>query len=208
MGSLLHPVGPQPARVYWLRRGGIVLGVLLVVAALAFVFRPQPAPVTAVPASPSPGTTTPSATPSASPTPTTSPTPTGPPACDASNTTLGLAGYQKVRQDAKQPFRLTITNRGTQSCVLDLKPGTFSLAVASGTDRIWTTDHCAKWVPSQKRTLKAGRIHEFTITWGVTRSAEGCRTAKSLLGEGTYVATATFAEDAKARKVFVVTKAG
>lgn len=210
MGSLLHPVGPQPAQVYWLRRGALVLGVVAVVAALAFVFRPQPqVPVTAVPASPSVSAApTVAATASTSPSPSASPTATGPLACDATNTTLGLAGYKKVKQDAKQPFSLTITNTGKQSCVLDLKPATFSLAVTSGTDRIWTTDHCDKWVPATKRTLKAGKAHEFTITWGVVRSGEGCKTAKSLLGTGTYVASATFAETSKARAVFLVTKAG
>lgn len=210
MGSLLHPVGTQPAQVYWLRRGALVLGVVAVVGALAFVFRPQPTvPVTAVPASPSVSVTaTAVASPSASSTPTASPTPTGPLACDATNTTLRLAGYKKVKQDAKQPFTLTITNTGTQSCVLGLTPETFSLSVTSGTDRIWTTDHCEKWVPATKRTLKAGKAHEFTITWGVARSGEGCRTAKSVLGTGTYVAAATFAETGKARTVFVVSKAG
>jgi hypothetical protein len=208
MGSLLHPVGPESTRVYWLRRGAVVLALVLVVAALAWVFRPQPeAPVTATPVTPS---VTPAVTPTMTPTPsvTPSPTPTGPLACDATNSTLGLAGYQKVKQDGKQPFTLTITNTGKQSCVLDLKPSTFMLTVKSGTDLIWTTEHCDKWVPSAKvKGLKPGKAHEFTIAWPVARSGEGCKTAKSLLGAGTYVATATFAEDATARKPFVVTKA-
>jgi hypothetical protein len=208
MGSLLNPVGPEPTRVYWLRRGAVVLAVVLVVAALVWVFRPQPEEsVTATPASPS---VTPVATPSVTPTPseTPTPTPTGPLACDATNSTLGLAGFQKVKQDGKQLFTLTITNKGTQACALDLKPATFTLSVKSGTDLIWTTEHCEKWVPSAKvKSLKAGKAHEFRITWPVVRSGEGCKTAKSLLGPGTYVATAEFADDATARKAFVVTKA-
>lgn len=209
MGSVLNPVGTQPARVYWLRRGVVVLAVLLLVAALAFVFRPEPeAPVAAVPVSPSPSATpTPSATPSAPATPSASPTPTGPLACDATNTQLGLAAYQKVKQDGKQRFAVTITNSGTQSCVLSLTPATFDLVVTSGSDRIWTTAHCDKWVPTAKQTLKAGKSHEFTISWGVARSGAGCKTGKAVLGAGTYVATATFAEDARARRVFLVTKA-
>lgn len=209
MGSLLHPVGPEAARTYWLRRGAIVLAAVLVVAALAFVFRPQPeTPVAATPSSPTASAaTTPSVAPSASQTPSASPTPTGPLACDPTNSGLSLAGYQKVKQDGKQVFRLAVTNTGSQACVLDLKPATFSLVVTSGTDRIWTTAHCAKWVPAHKGTLKAGKTHEFSITWPVSRSGEGCKTPKSRLGEGTYVASAAFAEDAKARQVFVVTKA-
>lgn len=187
-----------------------MLAVVLVVAALAFVFRPQPAaPVAAVPATPSEtSVTTPTGSPSTSVTPSATPTPTGPLACDASNSQLSLAGYQKVKQDAKQSFTLSITNTGKASCVLDLKPATFTLAVASGSDQIWTTEHCDTWVPTHKQSLKAGKAYEFTVTWPVVRSATGCKTVKGVLGTGTYVANAAFASDAKAHEVFVVTKAG
>lgn len=209
MGSVFHPIGSQPPWVYWARRAALVLAALLVVAAVIWVFRPQPdAPVTAVPGTSSAsasGTAGASASPSDSPS--ASPTPTGPLACDATNSGLTLAGYQKVKQNAKQPFRVSVTNTGAQPCILDLKPATFSLTVTSGADRIWSTDDCPKWVPAHKQTLNAKKVYEFTVDWPVTRSAAGCKTAKSILGTGTYVATAAFATDAKARQVFVVTKA-
>ena len=210
MGSLLHPVGSQPPLVYWARRGALVLAVVLVIAALLFVFRPQPqAPVVATPATSSITTpvSTPTVTPSASDTPSASPTPTGPLTCDATNSQLALAGYQKVKQNGKQLFKLSITNSGKETCILDLKPSTFTLTVASGTDKIWTTDDCDKWVPSHKGKLKAGKVYEFGVTWPVARSTSGCKTSKAVLGTGTYVASAAFATDAKARQVFVVTKA-
>lgn len=209
MGSLLHPVGSEPARTYWVRRGAVVLAVVAVIAALVFVFRPQPDPVvTAEPPAATPSVTvTPTATPTESSTPTASPTPTGPLACDATNSSLSLAGYQKVAQDGKQSFRLSITNSGDATCELTLKASTFSLAVVSGKDQIWSTEHCEKWVPTASKKLKAGQAHEFSISWSVSRSAKGCRTLKSRLGPGTYVANATFAGDATARQVFVVTKA-
>lgn len=210
MGSLLRPVGSQPAWVYWARRGALVLAVVAVVAALVFVFRPQPdAPVAAVPPSPPVTTevTTPPATPSETASPSPSPTPTGPLACDATNTELGLAGYQKVKQNGKQPFKLSLTNTGTQTCNLDFKASVFSLVVTSGSDRIWSTDDCTKWVPAQKGKLAAGKAFEFTITWPVARSSAKCKLSKATLGAGTYVASATFARDAKARQVFQVIKA-
>lgn len=203
MGSLFHPVGSQPAWVYWARRGALVLAAVALIAVGIWVFRPQaPGPVAAEPAGPSAPVTT-------APTPTepASPTPTGPLVCDATNSSLTLAGYQKVKQDAKQPFRLAVTNNGGDPCVLNLSASTLNLTVTSGTDRIWTTDHCAKWVPTKKTTLKSKKSYEFSITWPVARSAAGCKTAKAVLGTGTYVASAAFAENAKARQVFVVSKA-
>ena len=207
MGSLFHPVGSQPPWVYWARRGALVLAAVALIAAGIWVFRPQaPGPVAADPAGPSaPVATAPTPTESASPS--ASPPPTGPLACDATNSSLTLAGYQKVKQDAKQPFRLAVTNNGGDPCVLNLSASTLSLTVTSGTDRIWTTEHCAKWVPTHKTTLKSKKSYEFSITWPVARSAAGCKTAKAVLGTGTYVASAAFAETAKARPVFVVSKA-
>ena len=210
MGSLLHPVGSRPAWVYWARRGALVLAVVVGVAALAFVFRPQPdVPVAAVPGTPSatPEATTPSPTPSASLTPSPSPTPTGPLVCNSTNTELALAGYRKVKQDGKQPFTLSLTNTGSDTCVLDFGPSAFSLTVTSGSDRIWSTDDCAKWVPTQKGKLKAGKAYEFTITWPVARSSAKCTLSKATLGTGTYVANAAFDKNAKARQVFQVVKA-
>ncbi|MGV8907670.1 MAG: hypothetical protein ACOH1Y_01705 [Propionicimonas sp.] len=209
MGSLLQPVGAQPARVYWARRAVVVIALVVLLVAVFWLFRPADGGnVSAVPAS---TMTTPSqsATPSGTPSATESatPTPTGPLVCDQTNSGLALAGYQKVKQDAKQPFKVALTNTGGAACVLDLTPAKFSLTVTSGTDRIWTTDDCAKWVPAKKQTLKPQKAYEFTIEWGVNRSGAGCKLGKSLLNPGTYIATATFSDSVKARQVFVVTKA-
>lgn len=208
MGSLLHPVGAQPARVYWARRA-VLIGALVLLIVIGFaLFRPPgTGNVAAVPApSVTPAQTPTTSTPPATETPT--PTPTGPVVCDQTNSELALAGYQKVKQDGKQAFRVAVTNTGKQPCVLDLKATNFSLLVTSGTDRIWTTDHCAKWVPAKKQTLKSQKSYEFTLQWGVNRSMPDCKQSKTQLRPGTYVASATFVENLKGRQVFQVTKAG
>jgi hypothetical protein len=211
MGSLLHPVGGRPGWVYWARRAGLVVALVAVVVIGFFLFRP-PEPTT--PAVPAGGSTTASepaaSTPAATDTPsvTASPTPTGPLACDQTNGGLSLAGYQKVKQDAKQSFKVGVKNTGAQPCVLDLTAVNFSLSVTSGTDRIWSIADCAKWVPAKKQTLKPQQSYEFSIEWGVVRSAPGCKETKGLLNPGTYVAQAVFADTVKARQVFLVTKKG
>ena len=207
MGSLLHPVGSQPASVYWLRRAIVLVVGLAVIAGLAFLFfRPAPpAPVAAVPVTSAPSaSTTPTPTPSVSPTST--PTPTGPLVCDQTNTEIRLAGYQKVKQGGKQPFKVALSNSGSQNCVLDVKPDNFSLTVTSGSDRIWSTDDCAKWVPTKKQTLKPGKSYEFTVEWQLVRSASGCKTTKDIVKPGTYVGKATFGIGKEARQVFTVAK--
>jgi len=208
MGSLLQPVGDQPNWVYWARRAVVVVALVAVVGVGFLLFRPSDDPsISAVPAVPSTSAAsqTPSATPSA--TEATTPTPTGPVACDQASSGLALAAYKRVKQDAKQPFKLAVTNTGNAPCVLDLTATNFSLTITSGTDRIWSTSDCAKWVPAKKQSLKPQQAHEFEIEWGVVRSGSGCKQAKSLLSPGTYVATAVFLDSVKSRQVFVVAKA-
>lgn len=208
MGSLLHPVGSEPGRVYWMRRAVVGAGVLAVLGALFLLFRPSgSAPVAAVPDSTASVAPTPVVTPASTPPATPSATATGPVACDGTTTTLSLAGYQKVKQDAKQPFKLGITNTGKVNCVLNLASTNFALEVTSGSDRIWTTADCAKWAPAKKATLKPGKSFEFGLDWPLVRSSAGCKTTKNLLNPGTYVAAAAFSETATAKQVFTIVKA-
>ena len=210
MGSVMHPVGDQPVWVYWARRGAIVAAALVVLWLVFAMFQPAPsAPVAAVPATPTAPPTTPEVMPtvSESPTESASATPTGPLACDATNSDTSVAGYQKVKQDGKQLFKVAVANKGTADCVLDLKADTFNFVVSSGSDKIWTTEHCAKWVPTKKTTLKPKKAYEFTVEWSLKRSAANCRTTKDLVKPGTYVGTGTLADALSGRQVFVVSKA-
>src|SRR5690606_6740436 len=67
MSSLLHPVGPEPASVYWRRRIVVILGVVVVLGLLWWLISPggSSAPVAAT-ASPTPLPTLTSAAPTAS----------------------------------------------------------------------------------------------------------------------------------------------
>lgn len=206
MGSLLRPIGAQPAGVYWARRALVLVLAVAVLGGIWFLFRPSEPVITATPASPTPSVSTPVSTPTPSDTVTPTPSPTGPVVCDQTNTELSLAGYQKVKQGGQQPFKVSLTNTSSQNCVLEVKPATFELTVTSGTDRIWSTAHCAKWVPAKKQTLKPKKAYEFSIEWKLQRSVDGCKTTKDVLRPGTYVGTATFADGLKARQVFTINK--
>lgn len=204
MGSVLHPAGGRPAAVYWARRALVLLILIALVAGIVWLFWPKAAtPVAATPAtgsvSPKPSASAPAQTPSEAPT-----TPSAPTACAAESLSASLAGYGTVKAGGKQPFKLTLTSQADADCLLDAKTGTFELAVNSGTDRIWTTDHCAKLLPGKTLTLTKGKAIELSIDWPVKRSAKGCKTTKDALGAGTYVAKATYRDVTLARKVMSV----
>lgn len=201
MGSLLHPVGPEEPRVYWVRRSLVVVVALALVVGVAWLVWPKEPAISAVPPP-----TSPTVTPSVANTPTTqapspSQTPTGPVACDPTLTKLGVAGFQKIKVDAKNTaFTLTVTNNTKVACILTVSPKTYKLTVTSGKDRIWSTAHCEKWLPIGEVTLDGGATHEFSVTWTLRRSSEGCKLAKDKLKPGTYVATASLGDKVSAKQ--------
>lgn len=207
MGSLLHPVGPEEPRVYWVRRSLVVIVAVLVVVGIGWLVWPREPAVSAVPP-PSNTTTPPAPTVSTTPTvPSPSPTPTGPVACDPGVMKLGVAGFQKVKVGAKNTaFTLTVTNGGTVPCILTISPKTYQLTVTSGKDRIWSTADCDKWLPAKETTLEGGAAHEFTVKWTLRRSSEGCKLAKSQLRPGTYLATASLNDKATGKQVMQLVK--
>ncbi|MFZ1409969.1 MAG: hypothetical protein WAS07_00755 [Micropruina sp.] len=210
MGALLNPVGPESAATYWIRRSIVVGGAIIVLLGLIWMVSPKG--TTAVPvAAASPPSLTASA-PAPAPSPSTSvseapvATPTGPIACDPLSTALTVAGFRSVKVGAKQVFTVTATNSTDVACVLDIAPATFNLSVASGTDRIFATADCAKWLPAKKLTLKPKGTHEFKVEWNLKRSSAGCTLAKKGQGAGTYVTTGAYLETGIARLVWVIKK--
>ncbi len=219
MGSVLHPVGPEQPWVYWSRRALVlVLALVVVVGLVSAVWWAWPGkgPVSAVPQSSSPSPSVqpgsaPASTASVKPSPTATPTPTAttpaaPTACNPATVTLGVKGFSRVKLSGKQQFALTVTNAGSVPCILTVNADSYTLTVKSGKDRIWSTADCPKWLPSRKLTVKPAAAYEFKVTWPLVRSKASCKTTKDALNAGTYVATATFQDEATARQVIQLTK--
>lgn len=215
MSEVLTGKGPQPPSVYWIRRGLVALIAVVVIGLLIWAFTPKNQPTTATPAAttPAPSATvpspsgTPSDPPSGTPSASPSPSSTAPTACEPIGVQLTLAGFKSVKSDGKQTFSVTAENNTALPCVMEINKATFLLRVASGSDLIWSSGHCDKWLPEvKKQTLKAGASVEFKVPWGLYRSADGCEQAKSKLGAGTYIATALYRESSSDRFVFTITK--
>ena len=223
MSDVLTGKGPQPPRVYWIRRGLVAVAGIVLIVLLVWAFGPKGGPTQAVPAGESPSvaptTTTPeSATPTPSPassspsatpsrTPSATPSPTAPTACEPIGVQLELKGFSSVKADGKQTFMVTVENNTAMPCVLAIGKDNFVLRVNSGSDPIWSTAHCEKWLPTvKKQTLKAGATVEFPVAWDLFRSTAGCKQVEGQLGAGTYVATAAYAETSTVRFPFAIKK--
>lgn len=206
MSSLLHPSGSRPPQVYWRRRILVLSAALVVLIFLIWLVVPKgaapqadpPPEFSSVSATPSPASAT-----TASP----SPSPTAPSACASQDVGVSLAGYQKMVSGAAQPFKVTVINNSSRTCIMSISGTTVKLAVTSGKDRIWSTEDCAKWVPVKKATLKSKESTVVAITWTGGRSKPGCVSTKSVLGAGTYLGTAQVLGTVQARLPMQLTKA-
>ncbi|GAA1426603.1 hypothetical protein GCM10009616_01600 [Microlunatus lacustris] len=218
MSGVLHPVGPEPEETYWARRVAVLIALVavvgLVVALVVNTSRgaavsadPVPPPATSPTAldspaaSPSPSVSatpspTSSASASASPSPTASksprpePTPSGPVACPPKELRTTLTGKQRLKPEQKTTFTLSLINGSDQTCVVTVAPENFELKIYSGTDRIWSTDDCAKAVKKLSAKVNAEDAVEWTMTWDGQRSRPGCRTRPEVPRPGTYFVTA------------------
>lgn len=125
-----------------------------------------------------------------------------PAACQPKNLSLRVEGNEALAQsETSSAFHVAVATT-EESCRLDLGAAGTALAITSGADAIWSTADCDQWQPSDVLELTAGAESGFDVSWPVRRS-NGCEITESVLGVGTYVATATI-EQASARFVMQI----
>jgi len=191
--ALLHPVGPEPARVYWIRRAVVVgLPLLLLIVLLANLGGGGGSRSPGQAAGPSAG---PSARASTIPAPTTamratatpSPAATSPSGCP-SLTVAAAADAASYASGTLPQLTIAVTNTGSSPCTRDLGPAARSLIVYRGADRVWSSADCASAAPVPQ-VLAPGRTVRFTTTWNRQRSSPGCPSAAAAAdpGPGGYI---------------------
>lgn len=197
--ALLHPVGPLPARTYWVRRALAVAVLVVAVLLLArWVAGPDggsvaertsggrpggPVPVTA---------STPTGTSSAVVSPAPShpssrlPSPPGLLTCPDSSLSVSAAtDAARYLAGVRPVLMMTVRNVGPAPCTRDVGPGARGLTVWSGPDRIWASDDCeGKGV--EVVTLPARASRSWTVLWSRVRSHPGCPSPGPPVRPGTY----------------------
>jgi len=189
MNTVLRPVGPEPARVYWTRRL-LVLGALIVAATLVWTLvqggggTPSDAKEGASPTAPvdasDDGATDDPATDA-----------TGAAAeCLAKNLELTVAaGRANYPADSSPSFTVTVTNTGDAGCTVDVGEASRELLVTSGSDRIWSSLDCdAGEDASRNLLLGAGKSDTHEASWDRIRSDEKCSDGLPEPRPGTYKA--------------------
>lgn len=174
MSSLLHPVGPEPASVYWRRRIIVIVAVLAVIGVLwALLSRGGSDQPSADSAGPTPLPTLTTESPSASP----SATATGAPCLDSDIEVTVAADQQSFPLGGPVEFVMKIANNGPTACVRDVGPQANTFTVTSGGFDVWDSDSCSEPGDSQEEEIPAGEAFAVKGTWDATVTANGCNNA-------------------------------
>ncbi|MEO8105758.1 MAG: hypothetical protein ABI720_00430 [Actinomycetes bacterium] len=186
---VLRPVGEQPPSVYWVRRG-LLVGLVLLVAALIWWRWPSGAETTESSApSPSPSVS-PTDTASASPTPsktTKKPKEELEPECADSAIQVTVAADSETYSAGRDPsFTFTVENVSEKACSRAVGQGANELRVTSGGAKVWSSDDCNPGGPADRSNLPPGDRFVQTVSWERVKSAEGCPTPEELADSGTY----------------------
>jgi hypothetical protein len=216
MSTVLHPVGPQRARVYWVRR--LVVVVLLVVLATvgwaltsrlfdggdpsAASAAEQPAGSTDADASSGQG----GDVQAGDATDGESAALTTPVDCVADALQVTLTANGQIFDAATQPvLTATITNVGDVPCTVDAGDANREVLITSGADRIWSSKDCAtEDTASRQLLLGSGAADSVELTWDRTRTAEGCPGGLPEPRAGTYQAVTTLGTVSSVPVVFAL----
>ena len=180
-----------PARVYWVRRA-VVLGIpLLVVLLVVWLVAGRgngddPTPAAQTTAS------SPAAEQPAEPAPSTTPSTDTAGVADCASTGLALAmtaDAETFAAGVSPTFSVSITNTGTEPCLVDAGEAQREIVVTSGTDRVWSNRDCIVPGTESRTLLLPGGGNDTTpFAWNRVRSAEGCPAGLPAPGAGTYSA--------------------
>jgi hypothetical protein len=183
VSTVLRPVGPHEARVYWFRRAVVVAVIAAIVIVLVLVFSGG---------SGKPAAKTPRPTPSTTSTPTTPViTPTALAACDPTAIKLVLS-TDSDSYTSGQTAKLVgaFRNSAATACTLSRDPAGEVWTITSGTDTIWSTKGCASNSTAKQVTIKAGATKLVSIFWDGDRRDSACAVG-AVAQPGEYVLSAT-----------------
>ena len=219
MSALLHPVGPRPPRVYWVRRA-VAIGLAVALVAIALVL--VNSVLGGATANGADGTTegalgtdaaggTSDGT-AGDGTVAVSDATTGtedavasgtPEACTPDQLSLALTADARAYPAGALPvFTVSLTNVSGTSCTVDAGEASREVLITSGSDRIWSSLDCPAEPAERRLLLPAAGRDDYAVTWQRVRSAAGCTADLPAPRPGTYTAVATLAGASSTGAVF------
>lgn len=229
VSSLLHPVGPEPPGVYWLRRAAFVLAIFTLgmgawwaIDAIRSADDPAPSDVVAAgsaSASPQASAAEPAASaqssaaagagadePSAVPSGETEVAENNTKECtDAAIEVTAETDARRYQVGATPRLTMTIKNVGDIACLRDVGTKANELEITSGGFHVWSSDDCAKNSRPKVVTLQPGDVVASSITWDGRLSQKGCPATDRSAKAGRYDLIARNGEVRSEKRGFALT---
>ena len=187
VSTFMHPNGPEPSSVYWIRRAAILVVLLTVVLGLWWLFgavlggdsttstsATSTADDAAVVDTAAEGVDVPAEAASAAPL-----TPAEPVGCPNSVIRVEATTDSSTYTVGETPrLTLSITNTGDVACTRDVGPKANELEITSGGYHVWSSDDCNASNKSKISVLEPGQTVASAITWNGRLSQKGCPDGK------------------------------
>jgi hypothetical protein len=177
VSAFMHPTGPEPASVYWIRRGAIILVVITVLVAFWWLIGSLRGGGAESPAGsdPQPSTSV-SAAPEGSSDPSPSASAGGEPVecLDSAITVEATTDASTYPIGSTPRLTLTIINSGSVACKRDVGPKANELEITSGGYHVWSSDDCNASSKSKVVVLEPGEKVASSITWNGRLTQKGC----------------------------------
>jgi len=197
---MMSPVGPQPSRVYWIRRALVLLAIVLTLVALRWLIFGRGGDVSQVSANPTPSTSPTSSSQSADPTAaptaaasssTTAASPTssedGAPQCGNADIAVTVSTDSASYPVGSTPkLHLKIENTSGTACYRDIGAGMNELHIKSGGYHVWSSDDCNAGGAPDVTLLQPAQSYSVTVTWPGILSASGCPGNQPVAKAGSY----------------------
>ncbi len=207
---VLQPVGDQPPGVYWIRRGLLLVALLVVVAIVWWIWPSGGDDTEQLNANPTPSPTvsvTPSDTGSATPKPSkTKPTKAEllPPCEDSAIDVTVSTDAETYAADRQPSFTFTLENVSKDGCSRDVGQAANELRVTSGGTQVWSSDDCSPGGDVDPKNLDPGDRFVQTVNWPKVQSAPGCPTPQEAASAGAYQVVARNLEKFSEPAVFTL----
>lgn len=220
VSSLIHPVGPEPPGVYWLRRAAFVLAIVTLALGMWWgidaIRQSDNPPTPAASASAAPSAQASAgqsaeagaASQEASAEPTPEPTVVAEDSKECPDTAIVVEAKSDAKSypvDSTPRLTMTITNAGDISCTRDVGTKANELEITSGGFHVWSSDDCAKNSKSKVVTLRPGDTVASSITWDGRLSQKGCPNQGKFAKAGRYDLIARNGEVRSEKQPFALT---
>jgi len=215
VSSLLHPVGPEPPGVYWLRRAAFVLAIFTLAMGAWWALdaiRSSDAPPTAEVVAAEPAASAQSSAaagadePSAVPSGETEVAENNTKECtDAAIEVTAETDARRYQVGATPRLTMTIKNIGDIACLRDVGTKANELEITSGGFHVWSSDDCATNSRPKVVTLQPGDVVASSITWDGRLSQKGCPATDRSAKAGRYDLIARNGEVRSEKRGFALT---